>query len=160
MTNTPNIDAQIARLEERLAELRKSREDDRRKLLDSVAPEYQFTIERVQSNHQGRHALMDPSVVLYSLVGKIVNKDALKAAGHSVDSRMMSEGYMLYLFNTLSGRFVCAQGGGHIWLRTADWGSEADPEWSQVEAFVRVYPEGGDITHIVDQARARRMARS
>lgn len=151
-----DIDAQIADLEKRLASLRERQRRDRQARLDSVKKRYKFSIERVEDSHRNQRPLMDPSIVQYALHGRIVNKPELEAAGHSVDSRMMSEGYMVYLYNTLSGRFVTALGGGHVWLRTGDWGDTPDPEWAEVEQLVRDHPDGGDITEIVQRALARR----
>lgn len=142
-----SVDTDIARLEKQLEELRAQRRAEMQAKMDAVTPLFTFTLTPV-TDHWRESA--DPACRWYELRGTIQNKDECLAVG-----KKPLDGAMRYLYNTLSGRFVVSNGGGTVWLKLGhEFGGEPDVEaWTELEAFVKDYPEGGDVTPIVDRYR-------
>lgn len=144
------IDEKIGELETQLAQLRQRRLDERRALMESVIPQFRYTLELVIRPHD---RVADPSCEWYRLEGKVTNREELEAVGRTVH-----EGGMDYLFNRLSGRFVLSSG-GQVFLNLTDgtFGKADRQAFDELEAVVRKNPGvGGDVTDIVNRARALR----
>jgi hypothetical protein len=141
-------DKSIAELEAQLraAKQRKSEEDEARR--KSVKPVYQFSlIPRPEERRYEK--IIDSSIRVYRLEGKILNVDELAAAGWL--KRDLESGGMSYLFNSLSGKIVMETGGGRLYV--SDWNHTREQYLAvmdELSAFVVANPEGGDVTEIVE----------
>jgi Ni,Fe-hydrogenase I small subunit len=111
MQDTIPARERIAELEAELVELRKQESDAKEALRKSVKAEYKFTLTR-QDEQKHQHNWGDPiwddTITVLRIDGKILNEDALKEVGAMVPT----QGGMDYLFNTATGKFVIAIGGG------------------------------------------------
>lgn len=143
-----------AELTAMLAELKQVEHDSAKERLESVTPKYRYMILPAIDNFD---KLYDESCVFYSISGELLNKDELEAVGWS--GHMFSEGSMKYLFNKATGKIVMSVGGGRVYISNP-WGSKADMSrdyvaeaYEMVNAFLARYPEGGDITHIIEAHR-------
>lgn len=124
------------------AELRAAEEAEKERIEEeakSVIPDYTFTLVRMPT--LGYHKVMDDSCILYELRGVVKNKKELRKVG-----KVPFEGSMTYLFNTLSGKFVMSVSGGSIFIDNPKC-------WDALNTVVRIAPEGGDVTHIVNGFR-------
>lgn len=104
-----------------------------------VQPIYRFTLSLVTPMRGAK--IYDTSCVLYTLTGEVINKEEMRYVG-----KTPFEGGMNYLFNTLSGKFVMAVGGGAVYT--------SDP-WclAALSSFILQNPNGGDVTSIVNHYR-------
>lgn len=59
---------------------------------------------------------------------------------------LLLEGGMRYIFNGATGKFVCGVGGGSVFLSNQEG-------WDNLSAYVCKFPEGGDVTAIVESYR-------
>lgn len=101
--------------------------------------------------------LYDETCHTYTIERVILNKAEAEAAGHQ-DWELRAGG-MNYLFNSGTGKIVCALGGGTSYI-SERWNGENDG--ADVEAmeaigqFLDANPNGGDITKIVETFQACR----
>jgi hypothetical protein len=141
------------RKELRQAEEREHQDAKARKLV--VPIKYRFTILPATESHT---KVYDPACRLYAIHGEVVNREEALAAGHYDES--MRGGGMVYVYNTLTRAIVCSTGGGTIWISDAwypkDLDGADDRAFDEVNRFLEAYPEGGDITDIVERFRASR----
>jgi hypothetical protein len=108
--------------------------------------EYTVTLE----DPTGWQRIYDPSVKMYRVSGRMINREEWEAAGNSSGS--FGDGGHSYLFNTKSGEIVCSTGGGNIYF---GFGRDKDDiahleAVSQLSDFLCSYPEGGNIDYIID----------
>lgn len=133
----------IVQLRAELAEL-EAAEKATVKAADAVVPKFTFDLAVDDLKFD---KLFDPSVIAYRLSGTCTNAEELAEVGRSHSAE---GGGMVYLFNTLSGRFIMSHGGGRVYLSKAGSAFSTDlDKIALLEAFVAVHPEGGDVTDIV-----------
>lgn len=134
--------------------LRQAEAAERQAAIDlaaSVEPIYRFTLSPVTDKFD---RVFDGSgCTIYKLEGIVLNKEEIQAVGGQV-----SDGGMRYVFNHLNGRFVMSTGGGRIWLNDGTFGKPFDTEAFEALAtyLLEVNIDGGDVTEIVNAARARK----
>ena len=159
------VRARIAVLqeEEKALKAQEQRELDAKRA--SVQRKYRFMLTPLDKPfNDGYNKVMDPSITAWHLSGKVLNEEECLAAGHSRDEVVGTKG-MTYLFNTLSGKFVMATGGGTHFVDANPWHSNGDPvkkqekiadgdaAFSLLGDFIKDNPKGGDVTHIVAAQR-------
>ena len=152
------IDTQILTLEASLDSLRKQRAAAAKASRESVSPIMTFSIAPNDSHGRIRPC---SGVVSYLLTGTVRNVEECKAAGHH--SSDLLTGSMAYLFNTATGRIVGNFGGGNIYIKDAAWSynaaqradciEDSDTVFSQLESFLTLNPNGGDVTAILSLQR-------
>ena len=130
----------IAELEAELAQLKREDADARAAAAKAVQPVYQFTLVPTSDNWQTK-GIWDESCVLYTLSGKVLNADEMKAVGNQ-----LFQGSMDYLFNTATGKFIMSTGGGSIFLKSAE-------AFGELATFVVQNPMGGNVNDIVNRWR-------
>lgn len=110
-----------------------------------------FTFTLLPDKREGNFSRLfeGSGCVYYRLSGTLVNKEEARAVGSTVEGGSMS-----YLYNTLNHRFVVAMGGGRLWLTNAAFREDEDA-LSDLSAFIKDNPEGGDVTELVNSHRAR-----
>jgi hypothetical protein len=132
---------------------------------ESVKPVWSWVLKRDDNAHR-MDRLMDDSCVWYRLIGYMRNVTEYEAVhgGDSI-SNATRTGHgqgMTYLYNTLSGRFVLASGGGRIWIKESAWSigdniaeirRNHDECFTELAAFVQANPDGGDVTDIIKSHR-------
>jgi hypothetical protein len=106
----------------------------------AVVPIYEYTLYQDTASYRVNE-IFDSSCKLYLLTGKVLNHKEMRAVG-----KTPFEGSMAYLFNTLSGNFVMAVGGGSIFISNREG-------WLALSEFVSTHPHGGDVTEIVEKYR-------
>ena len=146
-----NMTAADLRAALRAAELREA--DEKKALANSVQPVYQFTL--VSTDEPFARLFPDSGCSVYKLTGTVVNRAEMDAVGAKIN-----EGSMNYIFNHVSGTFVCSTGGGRIWLNDGTFGHAYDTDTFKALAdyLLDVSIEGGDVTEIVLPAHNNRMA--
>ena len=132
----------VAELESMLAEARRVEQAAAKARREAVVPEYRFTVEPASDNWDRLH---DNTCRFYRLIGEITNEEALREVGAMVPQG----GAMKYVYNSGTGKIVCAVGGGTSWPLT-------DEGWGLIGDLIAVNPNGGDVTWIVNQFRDRR----
>jgi len=135
---------EIKALEERLEELKAQANVERIERSKLVQPMYKFVLEPIEKPHAWDR-LYDETCMLYSLYGELLNADELRDVGKVVPS----SGGMTYLWNGATDRFVCATGGGQMFVKDTE-------TWNELSKFIKVHRDGGDVTEIVDRERLRR----
>lgn len=141
----------VADLERQIAALREEKRKESQALLDSVSPVYQFVCVPAAYSMFGQQC-WDDTVTCYEVAGQVTNRTQMTEAGHS----RLHEGSMKYLYNTLSGKFITAVGGGSTFVSKGLRRDSEDPVPAFMEAlgaWVKANPEGGDCTELVNQFR-------
>lgn len=143
-----------AELREELKEAERREREAADRLAASVRPVWRFTL---LPSDEKFDKVWDESVLKYRLQGEIQNREELEL----VNNPMRNDGGgMTYLFNTLSKRLVMSTGGGTMWL-SEGWGNNEDAIESariarrELEFFLDLQPEGGDVTQIIEDHRKR-----
>lgn len=142
----------IEELEQLLKEAKAAEAAEARAKLDAVPPIWRFYVE---PSTRAYEKLYDENCVWYRVYATCTNLEEAREAGHGLAIEASGKG-MDYVFNKLSGKIVLSSGGGHVWLGFGS--SEPAHLWAieQVSEFIVRYPEGGDITAIVEQYRRAR----
>jgi len=130
------IHDRIAELEAELAQLKREDAEQKAQRRKQVRPVYKFTLKPANDPYMVR-SIMDESCVLYTLSGKVLNADEMKAVGNQ-----LFEGGMTYLFNRITGKFIMSTGGGSVYLRSAE-------AFGELGEFIVRHPQGGIVTDIV-----------
>jgi hypothetical protein len=138
--------ARIADLERQMAAVKAEIAEADEVLRKSVTPTYEFTFTKQSSDSGFGEKIADPAVLRYRLDGKCSNYEELKAAGWSDHS--ISSGGMDYLFNSATGKFIMAIGGGRIWISDGRFGMHLGA-MAELADFIADSPEGGDVTSII-----------
>lgn len=154
MSMTKSTEQLRKELKEAEARERAQAEEARR----AVKVQWKFTL---MPDTRGHDVMYDETCLLYSLKGEITNREEAEAVGHHLSH---SEGSMTYVFNTVTGRIVCATGGGTIYVGGfgGAWsGGEQEQELAsqtmrELGTFLTMWPEGGDVTAIVANYREHR----
>lgn len=120
--------------------------------------QYRYTI---MPNYNDRTAnfdkVYDSTCLSYVIKRWTLNAIEAKAAGHGDHS--LRSGSMTYMYNTVTGKIICAVGGGTSFIGPRFGGLQDradDQAFSDIGKFLRMYPDGGDITSIVDEFLAVR----
>jgi hypothetical protein len=145
------------RAELREAEAKEREEREARKA--AVEPILRYTLT-LDLRELRREPLWDPACRYYRLEGEVINEQELLEAGHSRDEARRRQGGMTYLFNSATGRFVKAVGGGNVYISAPHSSfNSGNPEvratWSRLSEFIKAEPDGGDVTAIVRDHDAR-----
>ena len=137
---TAEIEAHIIELENKLRAARADKDIIERARRESFVPLFRWTLTPVTDNFD---RTFDDSVILYRLHGGLVNREAAEESGVRVN-----EGGHNYVFNRLNNRFVMGVGGGRLWLNDGLYNTNIDA-MIELADYIAVYPDGGDVTHIV-----------
>jgi hypothetical protein len=129
------------RAELREAEAKEREEREARKA--AVEPILRYTLT-LDLRELRREPLWDPACRYYRLEGEVINEQEL----------------LTYLFNSATGRFVKAVGGGNVYISAPHSSfNSGNPEvratWSRLSEFIKAEPDGGDVTAIVRDHDAR-----
>ena len=142
---TPTTDQLRAMLREAEAAERKAAEDAKA----AFVPVFTFTLTP-DARQGGFDRLFEGSgCTYYRLHGTLVNADEAKAVGSTVEG-----GGASYLYNELNNRFVGIMGGGRLWLSNGAFAEDEDA-WKALSGYIKDNPEGGDVTNLVNDFRAR-----
>jgi hypothetical protein len=132
------------RAELREAEAREAAEREAER--ERVPVIWQYTLSPLEPDPNW-NPRFDPTCSLSRRDGAVTNRAEAEAAGHS--TYRMDGGGMVYVFNNGTGRFVTSTGGGRIYT--------SDPlAFEALSQYLLDHPEGGDVTPIIEEARARR----
>lgn len=144
--------AEVARLEQSRRDLREAR----KKL---VKRQWKFTLSLKKLDSWDR-VREGSQVVVYHLHGEVTNKEEVAEFYPTGDYH--TSGGMSYYFNQANGKFIGSTGGGSIFINQdgglydkdrAECKEDSDKVWSLLEEFVKVHPEGGDVTEIINLQR-------
>jgi hypothetical protein len=142
----------VAELREALsqAEAQEAAENEVRKL--QTPPRFRYTI-RPDSRNAFFDKMYDSTCLRYIIRRACLNEFEARAAGH----HNINGGQMVYIFNTVTSRIICSVGGGTSYIVSsyADDGAD-DQAFTDIGQFLKSNPNGGVITTIVDEFRARR----
>jgi len=141
------------RAELRQAEQREAAAKEARK--KEVPVEYRYTISLAKRHSFDK--IYDDTIRRYRIERVCLNAEAAKAVGHS--DHEISSGGMDHLYNTVTAKIICPCGGGTSYIGPRWPGSNDgadDMAFELIGLFLVENPEGGDITTIVDEFRARR----
>lgn len=130
----------VKEIQEELALAIEAERLEKEKKQKSIVPIYKYTLFLDTASYRVKE-VFDSSCKLYTLSGKVLNTEELHAVG-----KIPFEGSMTYVFNTLSGNFVMAVGGGSIHLNNREG-------WIALSEYVNTHPHGGDVTAIVEKYR-------
>lgn len=150
MNDNPTTTRTVEEIEEELRAA-KARDAADKKALAKATP----ILMRYEIGVSARHLfdrIYDNQVCLYTIRGICVNLDTATAAGHNVRT-----GAMDYLFNKATGKIIMSYGGGYVYV-DGGFGNRNNPisvaTFDEINAFLAVNPEGGDITKIVVRYKA------
>jgi len=139
-----SIQAEIDRLKAELKTAQIAEEAQRRASHEGFALQYQFTITLEPHPFA---TMWDDTIKVYRLAGKVLNAAEYRALGGSP-----FEGSMSYYYNTSTHRLMCPIGGGSLFF-AGSWGPQSARDITIILAlgkFLAEYPEGGDVTSIID----------
>jgi hypothetical protein len=125
---------------------------------EAVTIVYRYTIAPTPKR-ETHDRVYDSSCVFYTLNSECVNLDEANAAGYG--GHEIHEGGMRYMYNKMSQMIVCSMGGGTIHVGSNWSGPDDDADviaFGRISEFLALHPEGGDVTHIVDDFKVARSA--
>lgn len=149
----------IAEIEAELAAAKAAITTARAAEREAVVPQFTYQLERLAHFKTFGQPIWDDSIAVYKLSATCLNVAECQAVGRA--ERDYAEGSMKYLFNKLSGKLICTEGGGTMHISNKGFGSD-DPDETyllartRIETFIAEHPEGGDVTWIVQENRIRR----
>lgn len=139
----------VAQLESMLADAKKAERDELEARRKSVTPEYKFTLEKV--NRQGLTKSWDETIIQLELSGVVTNRAEMESVGNPLDG-----GGMTYLFNTVTGKFVCG-GAGRSWIGSGLRSDGTEQIYADLsEAWLAHPSDVIDVTALVNAERVRR----
>jgi hypothetical protein len=154
------FDSRVAELEAELAEAKRLQRDAEKAAAESVVPVYAYSLELADQTERIFNRVRDDAVVVYRVVGVCTNQAEVDAVrGKSFT------GSMCYFFNTATGKFIMASGGGTVFIQDGSYryGQDIDDSvrvWKEMDAFAVANPNGGDITKIITDHHARKSGQS
>ena len=142
---------QIKEHEDEIKRLKRLAADELELRRATVVPEWKYTILLSDSKWD---RLYDDSVQRFTLEGMMVNREEWEAVGNA--SGHFGDGGHDLLFNTHSGKIICMTGGGtiHIGFGRDKKDTEHLIAIQELGLFLQSNPEGGDVTHIVNEYKA------
>jgi len=143
-------------LEAELKALRQRKADERKARLEATPIKMLYTFAP-STKQPSFEEVYDNSIKFYRLEGIITNRKEAEEAGHNLEHA--GQGGMTYLYNTVSGRIIMNIGGGQVHLGGARWAYGKEDTGAvqasmlraiaELEEFIAVHPDGGDVTDIV-----------
>jgi len=147
-------------VEELRAELRKAealQEQEIKERRKTFKVRYRYQI-RPYDRNSTFDKIYDPTCLRYRLSRTCLNREEAKAAGYN--DFELTDGSMSYMFNTVTGKIICATGGGTSYIserwNTTEKDGADDWAFEQIGEFLTICPYGGDITAIVEAYLERR----
>jgi len=148
-------------LEIDLAVARKEEEQLKRARLAATKRQWVFTfalLPEAQMRDSWMALRPESGVTAYRLSGAVVNKEECLKAGHGEEATR--GGSMVYLFNTVNGKIIKAEGGGNIYINhndrfhsspevSAECREDSEYVFASLEALVKLNPKGGNCTEII-----------
>lgn len=143
------------RAELREAEAQAKKEADERRKAFKVQYRYEISLHNRNTTFD---KIYDPTCTRYRISRTCLNREEALAAG--LPDFELTDGGMAYMFNTVTGRIICATSGGtqYISERWNTYEKDGADDWAfeQIGKFLTVLPDGGDITAIVEAYLERR----
>lgn len=145
----------IAEIRAELEAAQKLEADKLKEAMKLTPIKWRYTVTPNDDRHWTE--IFDDTCVNYKISGECVNEAEAKAAGHPEYS--MRSGSMNYIFNKATGKIVCSTGGGMVFISNplgwrpteSDVVDPAAVAMKLVSDFIVAHPDGGDITHIIEQ---------
>lgn len=132
--------AQIAALETQLEAECKAEREAKEAELKAFAQQWRFTMTPCKP--ESWHRMFDDTIKRYRLRGEMLNRAEYKALGGSGD-----DGEIEYLWNSVTTKIICADGGGNIYVN--ERAANSQDIFDRLGAAIAANPDSADVTDII-----------